>query len=172
MTHAKSTFGPANRDEELIFAVEGLLADVQLSIEEAMLNLGVSRSELARRLGCSAANVTQLLSEDANLTVQTVAKILHCLGMKAQLRLRFTTPEALTRSEDDSGRAGVARWEIAPVEDPVSRSRSQMGRQAPAERPDTAPLFMEVARRAANSNADQLENSGVIRHDSARANAA
>lgn len=47
----------------------------------AMEDLGISKAELARRLGLSKARITQLLSGDSNMTIGTLADISFELGL-------------------------------------------------------------------------------------------
>lgn len=82
-------FGPKNAEESLIFAIEEFVADTQYCIQKVMNEKKVSRSELAKRLGCTPANVTQMLSENSNLRLDTVAKIFHALGDRCVLQSEF-----------------------------------------------------------------------------------
>jgi transcriptional regulator with XRE-family HTH domain len=72
-------FGPKSEEERLIFATEDLRADLQLTIQEVMFAKGITRSHLAKLLGCSPANVTQLLAEDGNPTIETIARVFYAL---------------------------------------------------------------------------------------------
>lgn len=85
----KKLFGPKNRKESEVYAIEGLLAETQYCIESVMNRKNVSRSELARRLDCSPANVTQMLSEYSNLRLESVARIFHVLGDTCFVRSRY-----------------------------------------------------------------------------------
>ena len=76
----KSSLGPQSADEAEIFAIEVLRADLQHAIHQAMKRHRVSRKALARLLGCSPKNVSQLLSEDGNPTIETVARVFHALN--------------------------------------------------------------------------------------------
>jgi len=173
MTRAKGMFGPMDREEEAIFAVEGLLADVQLSIQEAMLDRGVSRSELARRLGCSPANVTQLLSEDANLTVQTVARIFHRLGMKCEFRSSLVADDPSREcAEGEAGRLHSA-WEIALTGNRTRAKSRRERKEARGKRHrNTSVLIMEIAQRAAQQRPIQPVNSNTLPGGFDRASAA
>ncbi|MGC9983245.1 MAG: hypothetical protein ABSF35_06390, partial [Polyangia bacterium] len=48
---------------------EWFVDEVIVKIEQAMDKKAVSRTELAKRLDCSPANVTQLLRQGSNLTL-------------------------------------------------------------------------------------------------------
>lgn len=173
MTRAKGVFGPRGRDEEAIFAVEGLLADVQLSIQEAMLDRGVSRSELARRLACSPANVTQLLSEDANLTVQTVARIFHHLGMKCEFRSGRAFDEPSREGVESEASPSRSAWEIAHTEGRTrAKSRGERGEVRGKGHRHTTVLIMEIAQQAARQRPIQPVNSNSVPGGVDRASAA
>lgn len=59
---------------------------------------GVSRAQLARRMGVTPGRVSQLLSGDENLTLKTLSSIASCLGARCEITL---TPR------DDAGAAGL-----------------------------------------------------------------
>ena len=82
-------FGPKNRIEAEISAIVNLLAETQYCIQSVMGRKNVNRSELADRLGCSPSNVTQMLSEDSNLTLDSVARIFHALGDTCTVKSEF-----------------------------------------------------------------------------------
>lgn len=89
-----ANFGPKDEQEELEFAVEELLADVQLSIQEAMLAQGINQAKLAELLGCDQKDVTDFLSEGANPTLHTIAHIFHVLGVQGPPLRRKTLLKA------------------------------------------------------------------------------
>lgn len=73
-------FGPKNQEEAVIFEIEALRANVQYDILRALKESGLSQAQLARKMGVSAAWVSQLLSDEANLTVESIAKVYFALG--------------------------------------------------------------------------------------------
>ena len=76
-------FAARNDEEREIFAIEDLVFDTQLLIQKAMKAKGVSQKELAERLECTPAWVSQLLStKGRNLTLKTVARIAYALNVK------------------------------------------------------------------------------------------
>jgi transcriptional regulator with XRE-family HTH domain len=68
-----------------LLAQEELILEVTETICKLLENEKVSRKELADRLGKSKGLVSQLLNGGRNLTLRTVADILHVLGHKASL---------------------------------------------------------------------------------------
>jgi transcriptional regulator with XRE-family HTH domain len=78
-------FGPQNAHEAEIFAVEELRADIQYEILRMLRDAGISQSDLGKRIGCSAAAVSQFLDDDANLTVETIARIFLAFGRQAKI---------------------------------------------------------------------------------------
>ena len=72
---------PMERDREERLAEERLLLLTQTVVQRELNRRGLKYRDLARRLGVSEARVSQLLGDEApNLTVRTVARILHRLG--------------------------------------------------------------------------------------------
>lgn len=84
---------------ELIAAHKGLaeeLKTVDVAADLALLltHAGKSRAELARELGWSRARVTQVLSGQENLTVQTIAAVAAALGFTFDVAFRKTADRA------------------------------------------------------------------------------
>ena len=67
-----------------LFQQERAIFEVTEQLEEAMRGAGVSRSELAARLGKTKGWVTQLLDGEANKTIRTVADAFAVLGLAYQ----------------------------------------------------------------------------------------
>src|SRR5262245_39673026 len=72
--------GPLDHREAQIFALEELRADIQYQILKALKDEGLSQSDLAKRLGCSPAWISQFLDDDANLTLESISKVFLALG--------------------------------------------------------------------------------------------
>ena len=102
--------GPRNPEEAEVYAVEELLADTQYCIQSVMGRKNVSRSELAKRLGCSPANVTQMLSEDSNLTLESIARIFHALEDRMMVKSEYLeNRQAWVRADPTHG-----KWDWTP----------------------------------------------------------
>jgi transcriptional regulator with XRE-family HTH domain len=68
-----------------LLAQEELILEVTETICELLENEKVSRKGLADRLGKTKGFISQLLNGGRNLTLRTVADILHALGYKVSL---------------------------------------------------------------------------------------
>ena len=64
--------------------VEGFLN----SVNQVMEQKKVSRAELARRMECKPANVTQIMRRNRNLTASTMVDIAFHLGLQLELSVR------------------------------------------------------------------------------------
>lgn len=77
MGNFKTLFHVEN--DALVSSQEDLILDVTEQIWNRMHELDVSKSELARKLDTSKANVTQLLNGGRNMTLRTLAHIAYVL---------------------------------------------------------------------------------------------
>ena len=68
-----------------LLAQEDLILEVTETICELLEKEKISRKELADRLGKSKGFISQLLNGGRNLTLRTVADILHVLGYRVAL---------------------------------------------------------------------------------------
>lgn len=98
------------------------------AIWTAMDEQGLTRAELAGRLGTSRANVTQLLSGTRNMTLKSLAALAHACGLRAGVHLKKLTESVFIELDDStvgvSTGVPVARgsW-IASVYDEVAESQ-------------------------------------------------
>src|SRR5205809_835660 len=68
-----------------LFLQERSIYEVTAKIEEVMVDLKITRSDLARRLGKTKGWVTQLLDGEANKTIRTVADAFAVLGQELRV---------------------------------------------------------------------------------------
>ncbi len=73
--------------KHLAYYEEGLRVETAARILDAMENRSVSRSELARRLNVSPAYITKILRGNANLSLESLAKLAFALDLKWDLIL-------------------------------------------------------------------------------------
>ena len=102
---AKDMFYPEGKEfsnaEEKAFAREELVYNVTEDILIALEDLGISKKELARRLGKSRSYVTQILSGARNMTLGSLSDICFAIGMTPKVNLSMeTTFDILGVSED------------------------------------------------------------------------
>ena len=98
------------------------------AIWTAMDEQGLTRAELADRLGTSRANVTQLLSGTRNMTLKSLAGLAHACGLRADVHLKKLTESVFIELDDST--VGVSTglpmacgsW-IASVHDELAESQ-------------------------------------------------
>ena len=73
-------------DDAVIEAEEDFVIDAQFLIQELMNEHGLTRADLAKKLGVSRARLTQMMKPDANPTLRLVARVACALGEKVRLR--------------------------------------------------------------------------------------
>lgn len=94
---------PVLREPEVrrAYEEEQLFNEASDTVEALLASLGVSRAELARRLGVSRGRVSQLLSGGENLTLRTLAALGWGLGIRFELRPVPMTDRRGTPAVDD-----------------------------------------------------------------------
>jgi len=65
---------------------ESALAMAQATIQNAMHQADISKSEIARRMNCNRSFVTRMLSGNHNLTVKTMARSLAVCGFEVRFQ--------------------------------------------------------------------------------------
>lgn len=76
------------------FEREWLADEIIAGLQQKMDELGVTRAELAKRLGCSGANVTKLFRRGTNLTLGSM------VDLALALEHRFLAPELVPIDAD------------------------------------------------------------------------
>ena len=94
------------------------------AVWKAMDDQGLTRAELAERLGTSRANVTQLLSGTRNMTLRSLAALAHACRLRADVHLKELSDSVFTDVDDYtvgvSSRPPMARgiWHDGAEEQP------------------------------------------------------
>ncbi|ANH06257.1 helix-turn-helix domain-containing protein [Shinella sp. HZN7] len=145
-------FGPKNHDEAVVFATEELRAQVQYDILRQIKAAGLSQAQLAQRMGVSAAWVSQVLSDDANLTLETIAKIYVALGRKCSLA---TEPnDEVRRIASDHRPNPTELWQV--------QMEKAFRTEFTERRAGTTELLMQViAARTTRVHATQICNDNL-----------
>lgn len=86
MASFEDIFGGQTELERESILLESLALSIQVALQKAMNERGVSQKDLAERLKISPARVSQILKcHGANLTLRSVAKIAYALGEEFEL---------------------------------------------------------------------------------------
>jgi transcriptional regulator with XRE-family HTH domain len=105
----------ADHDHMRLFQQERAIYEVSELIEAVMEEQGITRSQLADKLGQTKGWVTQLLDGERNKTIRTVADVLAILGCEfrvfaAPIRIGKSPPE---ESETMGGEIAIpAQWKL------------------------------------------------------------
>jgi len=73
--------------EQLLEEERLILAATELVVA-ALEEQGVTRTELARRVGTTKGNISQLLSGERNLTLRSLSQLLFQLGLRAKVTMQ------------------------------------------------------------------------------------
>ena len=98
----RQLFDEARRMRE--YWEEGAILDFTEALYVAMEEQGVTRTELARRLGTSQAYVTRVLSGHANFTLKTMSKLALALGLQLEVGLG---PQRVPSTAAEAGKEDV-----------------------------------------------------------------
>lgn len=91
---------PQNDAEKEDFALEDLVLSIQISIQKTMERKGVTKKDLADRMGLSKARVSQILSAGPNnVTLRTVAKVAVALDEDFEFVSREQATRLLERQQ-------------------------------------------------------------------------
>ena len=96
----KDLFDEARRHPD--YRYEGTILDFTEALFDAMDQQGISRAELARRLGTSQAYVTRVLRGNANFTLKTMSKLALALEMELEVGLRPATKPSASRVDAET----------------------------------------------------------------------
>jgi transcriptional regulator with XRE-family HTH domain len=89
--------------------VAGLVHDFTEALARRMEEEGVSRAELARRLGTSQAYVTKVLRGNVNFTLATLVKLARAVGREVRLDLGEPALGVVSLAERGSRPATIQR---------------------------------------------------------------
>ncbi|MFQ3454720.1 helix-turn-helix transcriptional regulator [Bradyrhizobium sp. UFLA01-814] len=97
-------------DPKVIEAEENLLIDFQIAIQEMMFEKNVNRSQLAERAGISKARLSQILGNEANPTVKSMARLFHALNERAVVSRAPTQASFESASKAKSASGQDWKW--------------------------------------------------------------
>ncbi|WP_308467332.1 helix-turn-helix domain-containing protein [Rathayibacter soli] len=85
---------------DAVYAQEAATIDASELIARALEASGISRADLARRLGVSRGEITARLKGERNITVRTLAETLHALGEHLSLDSERAVDERRARARE------------------------------------------------------------------------
>ena len=80
--------------------IEDAILKFTMRLHELMQEQGISKTELARRLGVSQPYVTRVLKGSDNLTVGTMVKLARAVGASLQISLQESEAESQPAEEN------------------------------------------------------------------------
>lgn len=93
-----------------ILEQERLILDATELICHTLERAGISKSELAKRLGKSKGRVSQLLDGSRNMTLRTLADIFTALGERVELRTASPPYRVAIQTEEIALRPRPTLW--------------------------------------------------------------
>lgn len=91
--------------------------DIEFIVHREMLHQGLSKSDLAKRMGVSLQSLSKLLNTQPNMTLKTIAKFELALGIKILPQVIANHSKELPNpSSDDSVRERCSLPAILPAE--------------------------------------------------------
>lgn len=101
-----------------LLAIEALVAEASETIARLLTEQKLSKADLGRRLNKSRAWVTQLLSGRANMTVRTLAEVMHALGAEVKLNTQPSSSKEVGKPDDTEWNS-VFRIDHYPYDSPL-----------------------------------------------------
>jgi transcriptional regulator with XRE-family HTH domain len=111
----------ATPEARRLYEQERLVLWVSDALARAMVENGLSKADLAEKLGTSRAHITQVLSGSRNMTLRTVADLAWACNQRAEIRM-----EALLQDDPRGGRPLFE--EARDPEEPRSGPQGSPGR--------------------------------------------
>lgn len=121
------------------------------AIWKAMDEHGLTRAEIAEKLGTSRANITQLLSGSRNMTLRSLASLAFACEMRAEVRVENLTASGFISIDHHTIEVSRSRpvrfWTEPQVagEPPLFRSRCGADEDEYEHPPTAAPSLRLVA---------------------------
>lgn len=82
-------------DESYVGYAMDLRFDVLDFIRKALKEKDMTQKTLAKKLFMKESQLTRILRAEANMTLETVARIYHAFGCKVTIREKYDIPEAI-----------------------------------------------------------------------------
>lgn len=159
------------------YAEEKLVASAQSLLEEILQERGMSKTDLAKKMGVTKARVSQIFSDHQNFTFRLVANAFHALGEELYLgresqRIQYKSAEVLgadcTLSFEDKTREISHGFEWLDRQIELGGQPIQTGMLSKS---DVAELLKEALRAAFARSGESKETRQSRERDHNRATA-
>ncbi len=101
---------------------EKIKLDFALAIHRFMERSGLTKTQLAERIGVSQPYITKALRGDANLTIETMVKLARAVGAELQIDLKCRKASQGWREAPAEARPSYGNWDKLDV-----RSANDLG---------------------------------------------
>lgn len=81
----------ANADQDFRFEIKA--QDIAVDLARAVAETGMSRAQLAQRLGWKPSRVSRILSGSCNLTLRTIHQLTEVIGLEFDMTLRLPSQQ-------------------------------------------------------------------------------
>lgn len=133
------------------YKVEVAIADFTTDVDELMEGQGLTKRELAERLGVTPANVSKILRGDNNFTIRTMARVAGALGR--YVRVHLAPDGVAVRWRELTPEEARAEVEVAEV-----RLGPELGMRLERLVERTGASKAECVREAVGRFLDQIED--------------
>ena len=96
MSFSKLLQDARSRDD---YWIEDVILQFTMQLHEQMQKQGISKTELANRIGASQPYITRILKGRDNLTIATMVKLARAVGVKVQVSLDEAGAEEVAPEE-------------------------------------------------------------------------
>ena len=114
-------FEQSSARNRALLCEEGLILDVTEAISEVMQKEGITKAQLAKRMGRTKGFITQLLSGDRNLTLRTLAGVVDALECRVLITVSKDPLRISTGDQIPDSRVIEPGWQDHRLESGVPR---------------------------------------------------
>lgn len=137
------------------YKVEVAIADFTTDVDELMEGQGLTKRELAERLGVTPANISKILRGDNNFTIRTMARVAGALGR--YVRVHLAPDDVVVRWRELTPKEARAEVEVAEV-----RLGPELGMRLERLVERTGASKAECVREAVGRFLDQIEDRDTV----------
>ena len=100
MTDFLDRWAQSSKANARLVAQEMLITEATEALWRAIEHAGITKSQLAERMGTTKGHVSQVLGGSRNMTLRTLSDICFALGVKPQVSVAIDSDEDWQRAEE------------------------------------------------------------------------